>query len=157
MVTTAATTKKLGEEEVVSLFLLSVAIAPKGKDVLSSSPSKAKENGGSKVREDSESLAAKIDPMDGHNESKALVSAKEVSATIKTTVKKRNGKPRVANDPNQTKSLLPANKGMGNTVSNAGMDEDILHGVTTMNGIRRTTILPRSKGSKGLAPTYYLC
>ncbi|KAJ6358914.1 hypothetical protein OIU76_000609, partial [Salix suchowensis] len=65
MVTAATTTKKLGEE-VVSLFLLSAAIAPKGKDVLSSSPSKAKENGGSKVREDSESLAAKIDPRDGH-------------------------------------------------------------------------------------------
>ncbi|KAJ6418304.1 hypothetical protein OIU84_001642 [Salix udensis] len=109
MVTTAATTKKLGEEEVVSLFLLSAAIAPKGKDVLSSSPSKAKENG-SKVREDSESLAAKIDLMDGHatngkwkdlfssnhsaesrsklNESKALVSAKEVSTTIKVTIKR---------------------------------------------------------------------
>ncbi|KAJ6765234.1 hypothetical protein OIU74_024003 [Salix koriyanagi] len=48
MVITTTTNKKL-REEVVSLFLLSVAIAPKGKDVLSSSPSKAKENGGSKV------------------------------------------------------------------------------------------------------------
>ncbi|KAJ6387060.1 hypothetical protein OIU78_016895 [Salix suchowensis] len=177
MVTAATTTKKLGEE-VVSLFLLSAAIAPKGKDVLSSSPSKAKENGGSKVREDSESLAAKIDPRDGH-----ATNAKEVSTTIKvtvkwrvpikevipehekpivqnlneTTVKERNGKPRVVNDPNRTKSLLPANKGMGNIVSNVGMDKGILYGLTTRNGIRRTTNLPRSKGLKGLTPTNYLC
>ncbi|KAJ6743062.1 hypothetical protein OIU85_017079 [Salix viminalis] len=66
MVVAALVAKKLGKEEVVSLSLLLAAAAPKTKEILSSSPSKDGENSGSKLKEDTRSMAMKVNPRVGH-------------------------------------------------------------------------------------------
>ena len=62
------------------------------------------------------------------------------------TVKKRNGKSRVAND----KAIVVTS--LGDPVCPVGIDVDSLGGVTTQSGIRQMSVLPRSKGLKALAP-----
>ncbi|KAJ6298023.1 hypothetical protein OIU76_019197 [Salix suchowensis] len=68
--------------------------------------------------------------------------------------KKRNGKSRMANDSSST--LGPPTvvvSSLGDPVYSVGINVDSLCGVTTWSGIRRTGVLPRSKGLKALAPT----
>ncbi|KAJ6309534.1 hypothetical protein OIU77_015105 [Salix suchowensis] len=66
----------------------------------------------------------------------------ETDAGEWTVVKRRNGKSKVAN----------ANAvAVGDPVGLVGIDVDPFCGVTTRSGIRRTGVLPRSKGLKALA------
>lgn len=62
----ALVAKETGKEEVVSLPLLLAAAAPKAKEILSSSPSKVGENSGSKLKEDTRSMAMKVNLRVGH-------------------------------------------------------------------------------------------
>ncbi|KAG5235314.1 hypothetical protein IMY05_011G0070300 [Salix suchowensis] len=67
-----------------------------------------------------------------------------------TVVKRRNGKPKVANDNAVVVTSC------GDPVCSVGIDVDPLCGATTRSGIRRSDVLPRSKGLKALAPVH-LC
>ncbi|KAJ6693697.1 hypothetical protein OIU85_004471 [Salix viminalis] len=70
----------------------------------------------------------------------------ETDAGEWTIVKKRNGKSRVVSDNAVVVTSL------GDLVCLVGIDVDPLYGVTTRSGIWRTSVLPRSKGLKALAP-----